>query len=117
VTFEALKETFTAKGQAQYIDYLNNITRRGYWTLSTNHLAPNNPALRFGVPGKSAYSIQDTVLMQDYPPPIGANGKARVGIPTYPMTLLWYPRIRLDPDSWEFEQFWLANGRGISPAS
>jgi len=65
MTFEALKETFKAKGQAQYIDYLNNITRRGYWTLSTNHLAPNNPALRFGVPGKSAYSIQD------YPPPIG----------------------------------------------
>ena len=30
--FESLKETFTAKGQAQYIDYLNNITRRGYWT-------------------------------------------------------------------------------------
>jgi len=76
MTFEALKETFTAKGQAQYIDYLNNITRRGYWTLSTNHLAPNNPALRFGVPGKSAYSIQDAVLMQDYPPPIGANGKS-----------------------------------------
>jgi hypothetical protein len=47
VTFEALKETFRAKGQAQYIDYLNNITApqgRGHWTLSTNHLAPNNPA-------------------------------------------------------------------------
>jgi hypothetical protein len=117
VTFEALKETFTAKGQAQYIDYLDNITGRGYWTLSTNHLAPNNPALSFGVPGKSAYSIQDAMLMQDYPPPIGANGKARAGIPTYPMTLLWYPRIRLDPDSREFEQCWLANGRGISPAS
>jgi hypothetical protein len=54
--------------------------------------------------------------MQDYPP-IGANGKARAGIPTYPMTLLWYPRIRLDQDSRELEQFWLANGRGISPAS
>ena len=26
VTFEALKETFGAKGQAQYIDYLNNNT-------------------------------------------------------------------------------------------
>jgi hypothetical protein len=47
VMFEALKETFRTKGQAQYINYLNNITGpqgRGHWTLSTNHLAPNNPA-------------------------------------------------------------------------
>ena len=47
VTFEALKETFRAKGQTQYLDYLNNITGpqgRSHWTLSTNHLALNNPA-------------------------------------------------------------------------
>jgi hypothetical protein len=47
VTYEALKETFRAKGQAQYIDYLDNITgpqERGHWTISTNHLTPNNPA-------------------------------------------------------------------------
>ena len=105
MTFEALKETFRAKGQAQYIDYLNSITGRGYWTLSTNHLAPNNPAPQIWCTWESAYSIQGAVLMHDYPPPLGANGKARAGIPTYPMTLLWYPRIRLDPDSWEFEQF------------
>jgi hypothetical protein len=45
------------------------------------------------------------MLMQDYPPLTGANGKARTGIPTYPVALLWYPRIRQDSDSLEFEQF------------
>ena len=122
VTFEALKETFTAKGQAQYIDYLDNITRRGYWTLSTNYLAPNNSALRFGVPGKSAYSIQDAMLMQDYPPPIGANGKARAGIPTYPMTLLWYPesvwtqiRGSLSNVGWQMAEESLLPAKGSSP--
>jgi hypothetical protein len=102
VTFEALKETFRAKGQAQYIDYLDNITGpqgRGHWTLSTNHLAPNNPAPQIWCTWEGAYRIQDAVLMQDYPPPTGANGKARAGIPTYPVTLLWYPRIRQDSDS------------------
>jgi hypothetical protein len=34
VTFEALKETFGAKGQAQYIDYLDDITGpQGAWPL------------------------------------------------------------------------------------
>ena len=55
--------------------------------------------------------------MQDYPPPMGANGKARASIPTYPMTLLWYLRIRLDPDSWEFEQFcWQMAEESLLPA-
>ena len=96
MTFEALKETFRAKGQAQYIDYLNNITGpqgRGHWTFSINHLAPNNPAPQIWCTWEGAYRIQDAVLMQDYPPPTGANGKARAGIPTYPVTLLWYPRM------------------------
>jgi len=92
----ANKETFRAKGQAQYIDYLDNITRpqgRGHWTLSTNHLAPNNPTSQIRCTWEGAYHIQDAVLMQDYPPPTGANGKAVQVSPTYPMTLLWYPRI------------------------
>ena len=43
--------------------------------------------------------------MQDHPPPTGANGKARAGIPTYPVTLLWYPRIRPDSDWWSLSSF------------
>jgi hypothetical protein len=43
--------------------------------------------------------------MQDYSPPTGANGKARAGIPTYPVTLLWYLRIRQDSDSWSLSSF------------
>jgi flagellar biosynthesis/type III secretory pathway protein FliH len=60
--------------------------------------------------------------MQDYPPPpTGANGKAK-GIPTYPVTLLWYPRIRRDSDphsvgSWTIAiaQNTLLPARGSSP--
>ena len=108
VTFEALKETFRAKGQAQYIDYFNGITGpqgRGHWTLSTNHLAPNNPTSQIRCTWEGAYHIQDAVLMQDYPPPTGANGKARTGIPTYPVTLLWYPRICQDSGLWGLSGF------------
>jgi hypothetical protein len=38
MTFEQLKETFRAQGQAQYIDFLDHITKphgKGDWTLST----------------------------------------------------------------------------------
>jgi hypothetical protein len=39
------------------------------------------------------------VAIQDYLPPLtGTNGKAK-GIPTYPVTLLWYPWIRRNSDS------------------
>ena len=114
------KETFRAKGQAQYIDYLDNITGpqgRGHWTLSTNHLAPNNPAPQIWCTWEGAYRIQDAVLMQDYPPPTGANGKAGAGIPTYPVTLLWYPRIRQDSDSWSLSSFsWAMAEKSLLPA-
>jgi hypothetical protein len=120
VTFEALKETFRAKGQAQYIYYLDNITGPqgcGHWTLSTNHLAPNNLAPQICCIWEGTYRIQDAVLMQDYPPPTGANGKARAGIPTYPMTLLWYPRIRQDSDSWSLSSFsWAMAEKSLLPA-
>jgi hypothetical protein len=120
MTFEALKETFRAKGQAQYIDYLDNITGpqgRGHWILSTNHLALNNLAPQIWCTWESAYRIQDAVLMQDYPPSTGANGKARAGIPTYPVTLLWYPRIRQDLDSWSLSSFsWAVAEESLLPA-
>jgi hypothetical protein len=116
----ANKETFRVKGQAQYIDYLDNITGpqgRGHWTLSTNHLAPNNPAPQIWCTWEGAYRIQDAVLMQDYPPPTGANGKARIGIPTYPVTLLWYPKIRQDSDSWSLSSFsWAMAEKSLLPA-
>jgi hypothetical protein len=73
------------KGQALYIDYLDNITGpqgRGHWTLSTNHLTPNNPAPPIWCTWEGVYRIHDAVLMQDYPLPTGANGKAHTGIPT-----------------------------------
>ena len=55
--------------------------------------------------------------MQDYPPPTGANGKARAGIPTYPVTLLWYPRIRQDSDSWSLSSFsWAVAEESLLPA-
>src|SRR5947209_8523780 len=55
--------------------------------------------------------------MQDYPPPTGANGKARTGIPTYPVTLLWYPKIRQDSDSWSLSSFsWAVAEKSLLPA-
>jgi hypothetical protein len=55
--------------------------------------------------------------MQDYPPPPGANGKARAGIPTYPVTLLWYPRIRPESDSWSLSSFgWAMAEESLLPA-
>jgi hypothetical protein len=61
--------------------------------------------------------------MQDYPPPLGAsgasvaNGKARAGISTYPVTLLWYPRIRPDSDSWSLSSFsWAMAEESLLPA-
>ena len=62
------------------------------------------------------------MAIQDYPTSlIGANGKAK-GIPTYPVTLLWYPRIRGDSDphsvgSWRIAiaQNTLLPARGSSP--
>jgi hypothetical protein len=120
MTFEALKETFRAKGQAQYIDYLDNITGpqgRGHWILSTNHLALNNLAPQIWCTWESAYRIQDAVLMQDYSPPTGANGKARTGIPTYPVILLWYFRIRQDSDTWSLSSFsWAIAEKSLLPA-
>ena len=46
-TFKQPKETFRAQGQAQYINFLDHITKpqgKGDWTLSTNHLDPKHPA-------------------------------------------------------------------------
>jgi hypothetical protein len=55
--------------------------------------------------------------MQDYPPPIGTNGKVRAGIPTYPVILLWYPRIRPDSDSWSLSSFgWVMAEESLLPA-
>jgi hypothetical protein len=55
--------------------------------------------------------------MQDYPPPTGTNGKARTGIPTYPVTLLWYPRIRQDSDTWSLSSFsWVMAEKSLLPA-
>jgi len=62
------------------------------------------------------------MAIQDYPPPpTRTNGKAK-GIPTYPVTLLWHPRIRRDSDphsmgSWRITraQNTLLPARGSSP--
>jgi hypothetical protein len=55
--------------------------------------------------------------MQDYPPPPGTNGKARTDTPTYPVTLLWYPRIRQDSDSWNLSSFsWAVAEESVLPA-
>jgi hypothetical protein len=55
--------------------------------------------------------------MQDYPPLTGANGKARAGIPTCPVTLLWYPRIRQNSDSWSLSSFsWAVAEESLLPA-
>jgi hypothetical protein len=111
MTFEQLKETFRAQGQAQYIDFLDHITKpqgKGDWTLSTNHLDPKNPAPQLWCTWKSELCIQDAVSLQDYPPFEASNnagngkgkGKARA-YPTYPVTLLWYPRMeKTDPKSY-----------------
>jgi hypothetical protein len=125
VTFEQLKETFRAQGQAQYIDYLSNITKpegHGHWTLSTNHLAPNHPAPQIWCTWEGAYCIQDAMKIQDYSSALtGANGKAK-SIPTYPVTLLWYPRIMKDSDEfglgswrWAVAEESLLPARGSSP--
>jgi len=100
-TFEQLKETFRAQGQAQYINFLDHITKpqgKGDWTLSTNHLDPKHAAPQLWCTWKNELCIQDAVSLQDYPPfDVGngtgkGNGKAPA-IPTYPVTLLWYPRM------------------------
>jgi hypothetical protein len=60
--------------------------------------------------------------IQDYSSaPIGANGKAK-SILTYPVTLLWYPRIRKDSDElslsswrWAVAEESLLPARGSSP--
>jgi hypothetical protein len=125
VTFEQLKETFRAQGQAQYIDYFSSITKpegHGHWTLSTNHLAPNHPAPQIWCTWEGAYCIQDAMKIQDYSSaPTGANGKAK-SILTYPVTLLWYPRIRKDSDGlslsswrWAVAEESLLPVRGSSP--
>jgi hypothetical protein len=125
VTFEQLKETFRAQGQAQYIDYLSNITKpegHGHWTLSTNHLAPTHPAPQIWCTWEGAYCIQDIMKIRDYSSALtGTNGKAR-SIPTYPVTLLWYPRIREDSDGlslsswrWAVAEESLLPARGSSP--
>ena len=47
---------------------------------------------------EGAYYIQDAVKIQNYSSALtGASDKAKC-IPTYPVTLLWYPRIRKDSD-------------------
>src|SRR3954453_1621628 len=60
--------------------------------------------------------------IQDYSSALtGTNGKAR-SIPTYPVTLLWYPRIRKDSDGlslsswrWAVAEESLLPARGSSP--
>ena len=101
VTFEQLKDTFRAQGQVQYINFLDHITKpqgKGDWALSTNHLDPKHAAPQLWCTWKNELCIQDAVSLQDYPPfDVGngtgkGNGKAPA-IPTYPVTLLWYPRM------------------------
>jgi hypothetical protein len=101
VTFKQLKETFRAQGQAQYINFLDHITKpqgKGDWTLSTNHLDPKNPAPQLWCTWKNELCIQDAVSLQDYPPFDVGNGTGKgkgkaLAIPTYPVTLLWYPQM------------------------
>jgi hypothetical protein len=102
-TFEQLKETFRAQGQAQYINFLDHITKpqgKGDWTLSINHLDPKHPEPQLWCIWKSELCIQDAVSLQDYPPFNVSNGTGKgkgkgkgSAIPTYPVTLLWYPRM------------------------
>jgi len=71
---------------------------------------------------KGAYYIQDAVKIQNYSSALtGANDKAK-SIPTYPVTLLWYPRIRKDSDRlslsswrWAVAEESLLPARGSSP--
>jgi hypothetical protein len=101
VTFDGLKETFRAQGQAQYIDFLDHITKpdgKGDWTLSTNHLDPKAPAPQLWCTWKGELCIQDAISLQDYPTystgTSNGNSKGKTqAIPTYPVTLLWYPRM------------------------
>ena len=63
-------------------------------------LDPKNPALQLWCTWKNELCIQDAVSLQDYPPfEAGSNtgngkgkGKVRAYL-TYPVTLLWYPRM------------------------
>jgi len=80
MTFEQLKETFRAQGQAQYINFLDRITKphgKGDWTLSTNHLDPKHPAPQLWCTWKSELCIQDAVSLQDYPPFDAGNGTGK----------------------------------------
>jgi hypothetical protein len=103
----------TEKRQALYIDYLDNITGPQGSGLSTNHLTPDNPAPQIWCTWEGVYRIHDAVLMQDYPPPTGAND---TGIPTYPVPAM-VPRIRQDSGSWSLSSFsWVVAEESVLPA-
>jgi hypothetical protein len=67
----------------------------GHWTLSTSHLDPKSPAPQLWCTWELEFTIQDIIALQDF--------KLAKGVTTYPVTLLWYLRMR-DPssDRWSF---------------
>jgi hypothetical protein len=115
-SFASLKSTFRSQGQSQFIPYFDAMTRpqgHGHWTMSTNHLDPKSPAPQLWCTWDSEFTIQDIIALQDF--------KLAKGVTTYPVTLLWYPKMQ-DPDAfsvasdpWPYADETLLPGRGSSP--
>jgi hypothetical protein len=108
--------TLRSQGQSQFIPYFNAMTQPqgyGHWTLATNHLHPKSPAPQLWCTWEGEYIIQDIIALQDF--------KLAKGVTTYPVTLLWYPKMQ-DPDSftissdaYAFGDASLLPARGSSP--
>jgi hypothetical protein len=115
-SFSNLKNTLRNQGQSQFIPYFNAMTQPqgyGHWTLAANHLDPKSPAPQLWCTWDAEYTIQDIIALQDF--------KLAKGVTTYPVTLLWYPKME-DPDSftvssdaYAFGDADLLPARGSSP--
>jgi hypothetical protein len=115
-SFYTLKDTLRSQGQSQFIPYFNAMTQPqgyGHWTLAANHLEAKSPAPQLWCTWEGEYTIQDIIALQDF--------KLAKGVTTYPVTLLWYPKMQ-DPDSFTvcsdacaFGDASLLPARGSSP--
>jgi hypothetical protein len=81
--------------------------------LATNHLDAKSPAPQLWCTWEGEYTIQDIIALQD--------SKLAKGVTTYPVTLLWYPKMQ-DPDTftvgsdaYAFGDASLLPARGSSP--
>ena len=80
----------------------------GHWTLAINHLDPKSPAPQLWCTWEAEYTIQDIIALQDF--------KLAKGVTTYPVTLLWYPKMQ-DPDSFTVSSDAYAFGDASLPAA